>query len=223
MKWIIRLTRVDCITVVGLILALISIVFTLTGALIYSLMALTTAMVCDAHDGYWARRLNLKSHFGPALDSLVDVITYLVAPTLFLYCWGLHSLIHLVSFGALIGCGILRLAVFTSSGFDEDTAGGLYYRGLPVFWVPFWVLLWITLSPWIPTTSIVWGIPLTALFLAVAMIWDHRQYKPRNIKAITALLFAIIFSLGIMSRSTRYSDAITKEYLCIKMSQFPVL
>jgi CDP-diacylglycerol--serine O-phosphatidyltransferase len=215
MKWLIRLTRVDCITVLGLMLALASAVFTLKGALLVGAMALVSAMICDAHDGYWARRLNVNSPFGPALDSLVDVVTYLVSPVLFLYAWGLQSGIHLLAFAALIGCGILRLAVFTSTGFDESSSGGLYYRGLPVFWIPFWLLVWIAISPWVSQSLLGWAIPLTALPMSIAMIWDHRQFKPRNIKAITLLLVTIILILGAMTRTSIYTHTLSKDFLCL--------
>ena len=208
MKSIIRLSRVDLITVCGLLLALSSAILSIKGALMYGLMALMLAMLCDAHDGYWARRLHLKSPFGPALDSLVDVIMYLVTPSLYLYFGGLQSSIHLLAYACLIVCGILRLAVFTTNGFDEVSGGGLYYRGLPVFWVPFWVLIWTILSPWIPAFVPYWGIPLTAIGIAVAMLWDHRQFKPRNITRITTVLITIVMGLSLI----QFHEALRRIY-----------
>ena len=72
--------------------------------------------VLDALDGEMARRLGVASAFGLQLDSLVDVATFGVAPSLLVYqhLWHLATVpvvTWVVCVGYLIG-GVLRLARF---------------------------------------------------------------------------------------------------------------
>ncbi len=45
------------------------------------------AAIIDVFDGFFARLLNAKSHFGAQLDSLSDMVSFGVAPSIVLYRW----------------------------------------------------------------------------------------------------------------------------------------
>src|SRR5271170_2838646 len=92
-------------------------------------LALGIAVLFDGLDGIIARMTNTTSDFGKELDSLADVITFGVAPSLLAYIWGFRMLpadgsvlmhdrlLHLgvfVCFAFLI-CGASRLARFNIS------------------------------------------------------------------------------------------------------------
>src|SRR5215472_3875609 len=51
-------------------------------------LAIGFAIVFDSFDGLIARITNTASDFGKELDSLADVITFGVAPSLLAYIWG---------------------------------------------------------------------------------------------------------------------------------------
>ena len=55
-------------------------------------LAIGFAIVFDAFDGLIARVTNTTSDFGKELDSLADVITFGVAPSLLAYIWGFRML-----------------------------------------------------------------------------------------------------------------------------------
>src|SRR5215467_3581736 len=57
-----------------------------------SALAIGFAIVFDSFDGMIARMTNTASDFGRELDSLADVITFGVAPSLLAFIWGFHSL-----------------------------------------------------------------------------------------------------------------------------------
>ena len=61
-------------------------------ALDQSALAILFAIPFDALDGRIARMTNTTSEFGKELDSLADVITFGVAPSLLAYVWGFHFL-----------------------------------------------------------------------------------------------------------------------------------
>jgi CDP-diacylglycerol--serine O-phosphatidyltransferase len=113
-------------------------------------LAIGFAVLFDGLDGRIARMTNTTSDFGKELDSLADVITFGVAPSLLAYIWGfrmlpvggsplLHArLLHLgvfVCFAFLI-CGASRLARFNISinpqPRNPGKAGSKYFVGMPI-------------------------------------------------------------------------------------------
>ena len=113
-------------------------------------LAIGFAVLFDGLDGRIARMTNTTSDFGKELDSLADVITFGVAPSLLAYIWGfrmlpvngsplLHArLLHLgvfVCFAFLI-CGASRLARFNISTNpvprNPGKAGNKYFVGMPI-------------------------------------------------------------------------------------------
>lgn len=94
-------------------------------------IAIFIAMIMDGLDGRVARLTNTQSAFGAEYDSLADIVSFGIAPSLVAYSWGLMSLGKL---GWLIAfffaaATALRLARFNSQiGLEEDKR---YFQGLP--------------------------------------------------------------------------------------------
>ena len=116
----------------------------------WAAIAILFAIPFDALDGRIARMTNTCSDFGKELDSLADVITFGVAPSLLAFVWGFHFLPdiinpvlhqHLVQAGAflcflyLIG-GASRLARFNISHDAQPRNPGRpdrkYFVGMPI-------------------------------------------------------------------------------------------
>ena len=108
------------------------------------------AIPFDALDGRIARMTNTCSDFGKELDSLADVITFGVAPSLLAFVWGFHFLPdsinadlrqHLMQAGAFV-CflfllsGASRLARFNISHDAQPRnpgrPGRKYFVGMPI-------------------------------------------------------------------------------------------
>ncbi len=116
----------------------------------YAALAIGFAIPFDTIDGRIARMTDTTSDFGKELDSLADVITFGVAPSLLAYTWGFQLLPHsmgfstrheLVELGALICflfllCGAARLARFNSMGTpapkNPGRPGRKYFVGMPI-------------------------------------------------------------------------------------------
>jgi len=95
----------------------------------HAAVAIAFAIVFDGLDGRIARMTNTSSAFGKELDSLADVITFGVAPSLLAYLWGVRQLtpsLHpeiearVMHFGLVVCflfliCGACRLARFNIS------------------------------------------------------------------------------------------------------------
>jgi CDP-diacylglycerol--serine O-phosphatidyltransferase len=92
--------------------------------------AIGVAIILDSLDGLIARLTNSTSGFGLQLDSLADVISFGIAPSVLAFCWGLQAadqrLAWIAAFTFTI-CGAMRLARFNLQ------AGNLkHFVGLPI-------------------------------------------------------------------------------------------
>ncbi len=116
----------------------------------HAALAIGFAILFDGLDGRIARMTNTTSDFGKELDSLADVVTFGVAPSLLAYIWGFRmlplmshpglreQLLHLgvfVCFVFLI-CGACRLARFNISVNPQPRnpgrPGHKYFVGMPI-------------------------------------------------------------------------------------------
>lgn len=116
----------------------------------YAALAIGFAIPFDAIDGRIARMTHTTSAFGRELDSLADVITFGVAPSILAFTWGFHmlpasmdpSLRHrIVQFGAFVCflfliCGASRLARFNIQSNprpkNPGPEGRKYFVGMPI-------------------------------------------------------------------------------------------
>jgi CDP-diacylglycerol--serine O-phosphatidyltransferase len=115
----------------------------------HAALAIGLAALLDGVDGFIARLTHTTSDFGRELDSLADVITFGVAPSLLAYIWGfrmlpmmdpklLDNVMHagvLVCFLFLI-CGASRLARFNISVNPQPRnpgkPGKKFFVGMPI-------------------------------------------------------------------------------------------
>ena len=100
-------------------------------------IAVFIAMVLDGLDGRVARLTNTESSFGKEYDSLADVISFGLAPSLVMFEWSLQHVVYegwlLQKLGWLAAffyaaATALRLARFNSRSADQDKK---YFQGLP--------------------------------------------------------------------------------------------
>ena len=113
-------------------------------------LAIVFAILFDGLDGRIARLTNTQSSFGRELDSLADVITFGVAPSLLAYLWGVRQVVpsaypeveaRLMHFGMVICflfliCGTCRLARFNVTTDPQPRnpgrPGRKYFVGMPI-------------------------------------------------------------------------------------------
>ena len=95
---------------------------------------LPLALICDILDGIVARLLASHSPLGADLDSLADVVSFGVAPTVFGFTLGLRGLWDELILIYFVVCGISRLARFnvTAPSFADRTGKVKYYEGTPI-------------------------------------------------------------------------------------------
>ena len=107
-----------------------AIISTMNGKYDQAAQAIGIAIILDMLDGRIARLTNSATGFGLQLDSLADVISFGVAPSILALVWGLSTVDHRLGWIAAFTftiCGAMRLARFNIQ------AGHLkHFVGLPI-------------------------------------------------------------------------------------------
>lgn len=107
-----------------------SIVSSINGNMKHAAIAIFVAILFDIMDGKVARLTHTTSRFGIEYDSLADLVSFGLAPSLMIYLWALGSMGRLGWLAAFLFtvCGALRLARFNSM-VDEGPGD---FVGLPI-------------------------------------------------------------------------------------------
>ncbi len=107
-----------------------SIVAAMTQQFESAAIAIFVAIVLDGMDGRIARLTNTQSAFGMQYDSLSDMISFGLAPSLVMYQWALFGMGKLGWLAAFVYtvCAALRLARFNTQATSIDRR---FFQGLP--------------------------------------------------------------------------------------------
>jgi CDP-diacylglycerol--serine O-phosphatidyltransferase len=162
----------NLVTSAALLLGYGSIVASIRGDFERAALFIVLAGIADMLDGRIARATNSTSAFGVQYDSLADLISFGLAPSLLMYNWVLEPLGQR---GWLLGalfamCAALRLARFNVKAAQGDSA---WYQGVPstfaggMLAATVWFVTWIGYEP--PFGRPV-GTLLTTLFAALALL-----------------------------------------------------
>ena len=120
----------DFITSMNLLCGVIGVVFAFKGRFDLAFYLMLAGAVCDFCDGLVARLLGAYSDLGKELDSLADLVSFGVLPSVMLY-----SLMKTFMFGENFFCWIpLLIAVFSGlrlAKFNVDTRQHTSFLGLP--------------------------------------------------------------------------------------------
>lgn len=120
----------DFITAMNIVCGIIAVVFAFKGRFDYAFPLMLVAAVFDFFDGFAARALGAYSDFGKELDSLCDLVSFGVLPSVMLY-----KLMCICSFGESWLCWTpLVIAVFSAlrlAKFNVDERQHVNFLGLP--------------------------------------------------------------------------------------------
>lgn len=201
-------------------------------------VAIGVAILTDGADGRIARMTHTTSDFGRELDSLADVITFGVAPSMLAFLWGFHALPafaapllrqRLLEFGAFacfvfLICGASRLARFNVTHNPQPRNPGRpdrkYFVGMPIpagAGVIASVIHCFSGSPidngWI---ALVWsGLMLFTGFLMVSSwrFWSGKEVTLRGRHPVRILLMLVIAAALVALYSQYALIVIALSYL----------
>ena len=162
------------------------------------------AAVFDFFDGAAARWLHAPSPLGKELDSLADLVSFGVAPSLLLYnilsVWTGSWWIPFVSL-FIPAMGALRLAKF-----NLDDSQATEFKGLPI---PANAIFWIGATAWMQSharewmhTHVYWGnliVSAVIIIVALLMVCDMRMFslKLKNFRIGDNLLRYILLLAAV--------------------------
>lgn len=98
-----------------------------------AMLCLIGAGICDLFDGFIARKIkrtDKEKEYGVQLDSLVDVVSFLVFPSVFFISIN-HSVAGVLIAVLYMFCGITRLAWFNITTFEDNKT----FTGVPVTYI----------------------------------------------------------------------------------------
>lgn len=124
------------LTYLGVAFSIVGMFLALSGNLQLAMVCMVCAGVCDMFDGKVARackRTEEEKKFGVEIDSLADIVSFVVFPVVIGYSMELNSWYHILGYVLLVLAGITRLGYFNVSVIDTDKNNPVKtYSGLPV-------------------------------------------------------------------------------------------
>jgi len=171
----------------------------------FSAVAIFIAMVLDGLDGRVARLTRTQSEFGAEYDSLSDMVSFGVAPSLLMYEWAFKDLGKLGWFAAFIYCAgtALRLARFNA---NIETVDKRFFQGLPSPAAAAVIagFVWVVLDNHYSGQEARWYAVAITVFAGLSMVSNVRFYSfkdfnmrksvPFTVIVLVALFFILIFS-----------------------------
>lgn len=214
---------IHALTAAGAVLALLALAAVESGQAREALVWLLAALVIDGVDGTLARHARVSERVpridGPALDLVVDYLTYVFVPAWFLWRLGAFPPPVALPLTALI----LLSALYTFARRDMKTRDG-YFRGFPALWNVVALYLYVAAPPpWLaaavaialivmtfapvhvvhpfrvrdfgmgpPAAASVWGLATLSLLLPL----DHRS---RDVAlAVSLAAAAVLVAMGLV-------------------------
>jgi len=207
----------NLLTGLSLCCGFLSIILSLAGHFTLSSYAIMISVVLDGLDGQIARKSKVSSDFGKEFDSLVDVVSFGVAPVLLGYTF-VYSHFHLLAAAGLfmyLLSAVMRLVKYNITKYAKEN----YFTGLPTTVaggvLASFVLIYsgneVVLTKFVPVTFI-----LLVLLLAFLMISRAQYFNLDGIQQLFGKrLKVVVLSLFIILSLALYWDKIGITLFCI--------
>ena len=195
------------ITYLGLMSSMLAAVFSIEGNFKFSIILLMLSGIFDLFDGMVARKLNKtekENLFGIQIDSIVDICSFGIFPTIIGYNMGLNTKLDLVIFGLYICGATMRLAYFNylalssenkNENKTEDKPKKKSFLGLPVTFSAIILPLVFVLSFILTQGFNVLALRITYLLVAVLFVSKIKIPKPTGIWYYILPALTILWSI----------------------------
>lgn len=173
-------------------------------------VAIFVAMVLDGLDGRIARLTHTQSEFGAEYDSLSDMVSFGVAPSLVMYEWALKDLGKLGWIAAFVYCAgaALRLARFNT---NIDVVDRRYFQGLPSPAAAALVagFVWIMIGHSIDSSEIRWIACVVTIFAGLTMVSNVKFWSGKDINLRRSVPFAVVLAMvGVFLAISSYPEGV---------------
>lgn len=176
------------LTYLGVCFGIFGMNLAFSGEILYAFLCLLAAGICDIFDGPIARkckRSKKEKMFGIEIDSLADIVNFVVFPIVIFHCMGYNEWYHNVIYTMLALGGVIRLGYFNVEALSFHLGGPVkYYSGLPV-----------------TTTSYIFPIAyLTSFFLEKS----HFDFFMTLVVLVVSILFTYNFKIKKLTGNVLY-------------------
>ncbi|SHM61037.1 phosphatidylcholine synthase [Phytopseudomonas punonensis] len=181
---------VHAVTASGVILGMLALLALIEGRAESCLMWLGLALLVDGLDGTLARKYDVKvvlPHFdGSTLDLVIDYLTYVFIPAIFVY-----RFIPLPEYTLLLSVGIILLSsLFCFCNVNMKSKDN-YFVGFPAAWNVVVVYLYLLdFEPWVTFAVIMVLAGLTLTRMKFLHPFRVKQFMPLNIAVTMVWMFA---------------------------------
>ncbi len=162
-------------------------------------VAIFIAMILDGLDGRVARMTHTQSEFGAQYDSLSDMVSFGVAPSLLMYEWAFRDMGKLGWFAAFIYCvgAALRLARFNT---NIEVIDKRFFQGLPSPAAAALVaaFVWVMQDMGFSGQDLRWLAAGITVFAGLSMVSNVRYYSFKDFNPRKSVPFIAIFLLAMI-------------------------
>ncbi len=185
-------------TTAALFAGFYAIVQAMNGKFEFAAVAIFIAMVFDGLDGRVARLTHTQSEFGAEYDSLSDMVSFGVAPSLLMYEWAFRDLGKVGWFAAFIYCAgtALRLARFNT---NIDVVDKRYFQGLPSPAAAALVagFVWVMGDYGFSGQELRWYAVALTVFAGLSMVSNVPFYSFKDFNMRKSVPFIVIFLFAL--------------------------
>ena len=175
-----------------------AIVQAMNGKFEFAAVAIFIAMILDGLDGRVARMTHTQSEFGAEYDSLSDMVSFGVAPSLLMYEWAFRGLGKVGWFAAFIYCAgtALRLARFNT---NHDVIDKRFFQGLPSPAAAALVagFVWVMGDLDFTGQELRWYAAALTVFAGLSMVSNVRFHSFKDFNMRKSVPFIVIFLLAL--------------------------
>lgn len=120
----------NLVTILSLLFGFLSIIFSLESHFTFASWSIIISVIFDGLDGQLARKNPVPSGFGKELDSLVDVVSFGIAPSIlgYVFVYEHFQLLAALALFIYLLCSVLRLAKYNITPKEKLVN---YFIGLP--------------------------------------------------------------------------------------------
>jgi CDP-diacylglycerol---serine O-phosphatidyltransferase len=189
-------------TTAALFAGFYAVVQAMNGRFEHAAVAIFIAMVLDGLDGRVARLTRTQSAFGAEYDSLSDMVSFGLAPSLVIYVWALKGMGKLGWIAAFIYsvAAALRLARFNT---QLEVADKRFFQGLPSPSAAALVagLVWVFHEYGVQGHDVRWLAWAVTLFAGITMVSNLRYYSgkdinlKRSVPFVVPVIIVLVFAL----------------------------
>jgi phosphatidylcholine synthase len=160
------------------------------------MVCMILAIFVDGFDGFLARWADTKKFAagvdGALMDNIIDYLTYVVLPALFLY----ESDVLPVGWKLVGACSILLTSAYQFSQTDAKTDDH-YFKGFPSYWnVVVLYMLMLGLNPWL--NLVILMLLNVLVFVPIKWVYPSRTTRLPRLTVALTLVFGIVGILGLI-------------------------